>query len=104
MDAGRWKAIESLCRAVLALEPERRSAFLDSACPADPELRREVESLIGFADDGPTDQSRAGNPPVTLQPGAMLTGRFLIARRIGAGGMGEVYEASDSELGGQVAL
>ena len=105
MDAGRWKAIESLYHAALAQEPEHRSAFLDSACPADPELRREVESLIGFADDdGPTDQPPAGNPPVTLPAGAMLTSRFLVARRIGAGGMGEVYEASDSELGGQVAL
>jgi serine/threonine protein kinase/WD40 repeat protein len=32
------------------MEPARRSTFLDAACPADPELRHEVESLIGCAE------------------------------------------------------
>src|SRR5438105_12904713 len=32
-----------------ALEPARRSAFLDRACQGDDELRREVESLLGQA-------------------------------------------------------
>src|ERR1700674_2910931 len=105
MDTGRWKAMESLYHAALAVEPERRSAFLDSACPADPEVRHEVESLIGFAEDtAPVGEPPADNVPVALEPGAMLMGRFLIVRRIGAGGMGEVYEATDFELRDQVAL
>ena len=40
----------------------------------------------------------------TFWPGDVLAGRFRIARFIAAGGMGEVYEAEDSELGGRVAL
>src|SRR5689334_18347796 len=32
------------------------------------------------------------------------TDRFQVVRRIGAGGMGAVYEASDRERGGRVAL
>jgi serine/threonine-protein kinase len=40
----------------------------------------------------------------TFSPGDLLAGRFRIARFIAAGGMGEVYEAEDSELGGRVAL
>lgn len=40
----------------------------------------------------------------TFSPGDVLAGRFRIVRFIAAGGMGEVYEAEDSELGGRVAL
>jgi serine/threonine protein kinase len=36
--------------------------------------------------------------------GAVLVGRFRIARWLGAGGMGEVYEATDTLLHDQVAL
>jgi eukaryotic-like serine/threonine-protein kinase len=42
--------------------------------------------------------------PRTVRPGEVLGGRFEIVRRIGAGGMGEVFEASDCELGVTVAL
>jgi len=40
----------------------------------------------------------------TFAPGAMVAGRYRITRMIGAGGMGEVYAAVDSELQGEVAL
>ncbi len=36
--------------------------------------------------------------------GELLGGRFRIVRLIGAGGMGEVYEAADQELGVAIAL
>jgi serine/threonine protein kinase/tetratricopeptide (TPR) repeat protein len=39
-----------------------------------------------------------------LSPGDCLAGRFEIIRPLGAGGMGEVYEAHDRELGARVAL
>ncbi len=34
----------------------------------------------------------------------LVAGRFRIVRLIGQGGMGEVYEAEDQELGGRIAL
>jgi tetratricopeptide (TPR) repeat protein/TolB-like protein/tRNA A-37 threonylcarbamoyl transferase component Bud32 len=40
----------------------------------------------------------------TFSPGDVLATRFRIMRFIAQGGMGEVYEAEDSELGGRVAL
>lgn len=43
-------------------------------------------------------------PLTTLTPGSRLADRFVIVRRIGAGSMGEVFEARDEELGEPVAI
>src|SRR5262250_3119851 len=52
-----------------------------------------------------TAMDRAAPPPpvVELEAG-MRIGRFVIERRIGAGGMGVVYAARDTELARHVAL
>lgn len=42
--------------------------------------------------------------PERLTSGALLADRYRIVRFIAAGGMGEVYEAQDLELGARVAL
>lgn len=39
-----------------------------------------------------------------FQEGELLASRFKIGRLLGKGGMGEVYEALDTELGVQIAL
>lgn len=47
--------------------------------------------------------SPAETPPNSIQPGTVV-GPYTITRKIGAGGMGEVYLASESKLNRRVAL
>ncbi len=76
---------------------------------ADPELRREVESLLAQdpAREGMLDRPVAhlvdDSTLTTLAAGARL-GPYKIEAPIGAGGMGEVYQARDTRLNRIVAI
>ncbi|MGH9492248.1 MAG: protein kinase domain-containing protein [Terriglobales bacterium] len=48
--------------------------------------------------------SAGAAPAATLSPGDLIASRFRVVRRLGHGGMGEVYEADDLELHERVAL
>ncbi|MGO9269949.1 MAG: protein kinase domain-containing protein [Terriglobia bacterium] len=111
----RWEQAKNLFEAAQKLDPGERDSFLNRACPDDPALRHEVESLLSgerragdfldkpiLADAGKTD---SGVIPIgTLSVGQVLAGRFRVIRFLGQGGMGEVYEAKDLDLGERVAL
>ena len=48
MTSDRWEEINRLWDAALEVPEAERPAFLESNCPGDEELRREVESLLAY--------------------------------------------------------
>ena len=89
---------------------EQRSAFLDEACGDDVELRREVDSLLKFNEDGDQfleepamDIAVESLFQTALKPDQRI-GNYKVGSHIGSGGMGEVYLAHDEKLNRQVAL
>jgi eukaryotic-like serine/threonine-protein kinase len=127
----RQHSVEELFEAALAQPPELRHAFLDRVCASSPELRKRVEDLLlaheqagsflekpllaGLATQGLTENPNIDTdgstvaPPTTasfglFKPPMIIAGRFTINRFVARGGMGEVYEAWDSELNERVAL
>ena len=80
-------------------------AFLADACGGDASLRAEVDSLIAGAESTPSFlETPAGR---RISPSSLVgrqLGAYRIDGSIGAGGMGEVYRATDTRLGREVAV
>jgi serine/threonine-protein kinase len=106
MDPNRWTRRKSIFAAAAELPPDQRPAFLARECDDDDELRAEVQELLDqlSADDRTANLLPKAPPPESIRPGEVLASRFRIIRLLGRGGMGEVYEADDLELGGRIAL
>ena len=89
-----WKCLD-------APRPERDEILLGSALPQEilDEVRRLLENHDQVSDDFPPPlwPARVSEKTV-LQAGDLLAGRFRIERFLGAGGMGEVYQALDLSL------
>ncbi|MBZ5633317.1 MAG: serine/threonine-protein kinase [Acidobacteriia bacterium] len=104
MTPERWHRIEELFHAALARGPESRRAFLDEACRADAELRREVESLLAQEEQADAlPETHRLEATATILLGKQL-GPYRILSPLGVGGMGEVYRAHDSKLSRDVAI
>src|SRR5436190_23550029 len=106
MDAERYKKIDEIFDIALELEADERAVYLQQACGTDSDLRREVESLfearseVGNFIQTPAFAEAAKS--LAEQHPVSFIGRFIkhykILQLAGAGGMGEVYIAEDTQL------
>jgi Tol biopolymer transport system component len=116
MNPERWQQIKRIYNSALELRSKRREAFLEEACAGDQSLRSEIDLLLarrpeaeGFFEAPAMElAAQALARDRSAEPSADLTGSMLlhysVTRKIGAGGMGEVYQARDLKLNRQVAL
>jgi eukaryotic-like serine/threonine-protein kinase len=112
MNVKRWESVKDLLHRAIQLDPEQRARFLDEVCSSDASLRVEVESLLSAEEA--VRSSFMQSPPLAdsaiesihlLEPGQIFAQRFQLMRKLGEGGMGQVWLAEQtSPLRRHVAL
>jgi serine/threonine protein kinase len=104
MKSNRWSLIEDIFQGALDRPLAERKQFLAVACGNDPDLLREVESLLANSDDAESVLRSlvAGNVQeatenfVASDLGSQV-GPYLLVRELDSGGMGVVYLAVRSD-------
>jgi serine/threonine protein kinase len=95
MNPERRERIRRLQEAAREKQTGERSEFLESACAGDEALRREVEAALA--------NEATGTTQMLVTVGKRL-GPYELEARLGAGGMGEVFRATDTRLHRAVAI
>jgi WD40 repeat protein/serine/threonine protein kinase len=111
-DSESRNKVKALCNEVLDLDLRERTAFLTAACAGDDQLRREVESLLRHEATVDAFMVKPAWQHVVRDIASVQReslagrqlGRYQIHERLGQGGMGEVWRATDQQLKRDVAI
>src|SRR5215813_534284 len=101
MKPPNWDRLQDIYHEALAKPESERKAFIASACAGDPDLLRQINSLLkADASSGEFLKS----PVVQLAPtstslvGSTIGERYLAESALDGGGMSQVYVALDLNL------
>jgi serine/threonine protein kinase len=104
----KWRNLNEIFQQALDQPMATREAFLAHACGGDLSLKARISSMLrdhsksgGLLDKHPWEQAERA---LCFSPGQVVADRYEIVRFIAKGGMGEVYEAKDLDLGDRVAI
>src|SRR2546428_11977107 len=112
MTPAQLQTIEEIFYAALEQEPDDVARFLETACEGDELLRRKVEALLASRQRAGNfiETSAVGLAAKIIQNGqadllvGQTIGHYKLSERIGTGGMGDVYLATDITAGRKAAL
>lgn len=105
MTPEQYQRLKHAYEDVVQASEEERAELVERVCGTDQTMKQELAALLNFSDTR-TDNFNSSilNSAILrhhnkLRDGDLILNRFRIVRHVGSGGMGDVYEAMDLELG-----
>jgi len=108
----RWEKLKDIFQEALERPSDEREQFLGEACNGDDEMRDEVRQLLASFDQdeafmespaiGEVAETIVGRREILTK--GQQVGRYEVIEKIGAGGMGDVFLARDTQLERLAAL
>ena len=107
MGSERWDALNRVWHELLARPEPERAAAIEELCAGDPVLRQDVQSLLAHLARASAAGFAAGAIGIAPARPSLIGrqfGPYSVHALLGAGGMGEVFQARDAILEREVAL